>query len=426
MIDPSITELMQKDWNERAQEDANFYVAFGRRDQDMEEFFSTAIEVIRGLEWELKRIPTKNPRARRALEIGCGPGRLMRPMSRHFGEIHGIDVSDEMIRRACENLQGIPHAHLHHTSGCDLAPFADESFDFIYSYAVFQHIPSFDVVMNYLREAHRVLKPGGLLRVQINGLPQTAKVYDTWSGVRISAAQVREFSREHKMQLLALEGVDTQYMWTTMLKAQRCESHGPVRIRRITNAHSSEPVAPTRGVYSSITLWMENFPRACDLNNLRVTLGGREAFACYIGPRETDGLQQLNVMLPPMSETGLLPITLEGNGAALCPPSTIRVIPPGPQVPRVIALSDGINLMSGTRIVTRIIKATIEETGDPSTFQAWIDGQPVKNIDIFCADPLPPRYEINFEPPDGIDPGTYQLVMQLQNRRLAPISIEIT
>jgi hypothetical protein len=127
-----------------------------------------------------------------------------------------------------------------------------------------------------------------------------------------------------------------------------------------------------------------------------------------------------------MSETGLLPITLEGNGAALCPPSTIRVIPPGPQVPRVIALSDGINLMSGTRIVTGIIKATIEETGDPSAFQAWIDGQPVKNIDIFCADPLPPRYEINFEPPDGIDPGTYQLVMQLQNRRLAPISIEIT
>ncbi len=50
MIDPTITELMQKDWNARAQEDANFYVAFGRRDQDMEEFFSTAIEVVRGLE----------------------------------------------------------------------------------------------------------------------------------------------------------------------------------------------------------------------------------------------------------------------------------------------------------------------------------------------------------------------------------------
>ena len=48
-------------------------------------------------------------------------------------------------------------------AGRDLAAFADESFDLVYSYAVFQHIPSRDVVMQYLREARRVLKPGGLL-----------------------------------------------------------------------------------------------------------------------------------------------------------------------------------------------------------------------------------------------------------------------
>ena len=126
-----------------------------------------------------------NRRAWRALEIGCGPGRLMKPMSRHFGEIHGVDVSDEMVARARQNLRCIPHAHPHATSGSDLAAFADESFDLVYSYAVFQHIPSRDVVMQYLREAKRVLKTGGLLRCQINGLDKTAKIYDTWSGVRI-------------------------------------------------------------------------------------------------------------------------------------------------------------------------------------------------------------------------------------------------
>ena len=130
-------------------------------------------------------------------------------------------------------------------------------------------------------------------------------------------------------------------------------------------------------------------------------------------------------MLPRLSETGLLPIALEWNGTALCPPSTIRVIPPGPQVPRVIAVTDGVNLMSGTRIVTGVIKATIEETGNPETFQAWIGGEPVRNIDIFCADPLPPRYEINFELPAGLAPGLRQLTMQLENRRLAPVDIEI-
>ena len=66
----------------------------------------------------MKRLPpAANPRARRALEIGCGPGRLMRPMSRHFGEIHGVDVSDEMIRLAREKLRGMPHAHAHRTTG---------------------------------------------------------------------------------------------------------------------------------------------------------------------------------------------------------------------------------------------------------------------------------------------------------------------
>ena len=67
--------------------------------------------------------------------------------------------------------------------------FPAEHFDFVYSYAVFQHIPSAEVVFSYLRETVRVLKPGGFARLQINGLPKTAKAYTTWEGVRISGAE---------------------------------------------------------------------------------------------------------------------------------------------------------------------------------------------------------------------------------------------
>src|SRR3954469_8489742 len=134
---------MRKEWNDRAREDAHFYVAFGRREQDEEEFFATAGEIVRSLESELRRFPpSANHRSWRALEIGCGPGRLMRPMARHFGEIHGVDVSDEMIAQATAKLRDIPWAHAHHASGSDLAQFPDEHFDFVYSYAVFQHIPT--------------------------------------------------------------------------------------------------------------------------------------------------------------------------------------------------------------------------------------------------------------------------------------------
>ena len=174
MPDP-VRDRMRADWNQRAREDAHYYVAFGGLDQSEEEFLATAADVLRSIEGQLKRLPAKaNRRTYRALEIGCGPGRLVKPLSRHFGEIHGVDVADEMIRLARERLSDIPHAHFHATDGASLPQFADESFDFIYSYAVFQHIPSRDVVLEYMREIRRLLKPGGVFHGQFNGVAPPA------------------------------------------------------------------------------------------------------------------------------------------------------------------------------------------------------------------------------------------------------------
>src|SRR5690349_13910252 len=178
-----VSDRMRADWNERALEDAHYYVAFGARAQDEAAFLATAAEAVRAIESELKWFPaTADTRSMRALEIGCGPGRLLRPLSRHFGDIYGVDVSDEMIRLARERLRDISNAHVEATNGATLSQFADESLDFVYSYAVFQHIPSRDVVLSYMREARRVLKPGGIFRGQFNGLPHDV-VPDTWSGV---------------------------------------------------------------------------------------------------------------------------------------------------------------------------------------------------------------------------------------------------
>src|SRR5580700_5019834 len=245
MDDPETLARMREDWNARAGEDANYYVAFGRREQEEEEFFSTGADVVRDLESQLPRLRGKSA----ALEIGCGPGRLMRPMSRHFAEIHGVDVSDEMVRLARERLRDTPNAHPHHGSGAGLELFADNSFDFVYSYAVFQHIPSRDVVFHYLREAHRVLRPGGVLRCQLNGLPAQARAYDTWSGVRIAPGEIAQFARGQGFHLLALEQIWTQYMWIT------CRKRGKVappagaarRIRHITNAITGAAAAPVAG-----------------------------------------------------------------------------------------------------------------------------------------------------------------------------------
>jgi len=434
MADSDVCERMRADWNRRAREDAKYYAAFGRRAQEDEEFFATGEGLAHALEGELKRLPAGADRgAWRALEIGCGLGRLMRPLARNFGEIHGVDVSDEMVRLAREKLRGIPQAHVHRTEGADLAAFADDSFEFVYSYAVFQHIPSREVVFNYLCEARRVLKTGGIFRFQVNGLPAQGARYDTWSGVRIGAGEIGEFASENDFQLLALEGALTQYQWVTLRKQPRGWRAGLVEraaarvahIRRITNAHSSEPVVPSQGRFATASFWLEDLPEDCDLNHLEAVIGGSPGTPTYLGPPEAHGLQRLNVELPAGIESGLEPVRLAWLGRPLTPPATLRVIPPGPLVPRIAAVTDGTDLLSGTRIVTGTVKVHVEEVAHPEQFQASIDGLPVGDTDFFCTDPRPPLWEVNFKLPEGIGPGIHSLEMQLGSRRFAPVRIEV-
>ncbi|HVO99502.1 MAG TPA: class I SAM-dependent methyltransferase [Bryobacteraceae bacterium] len=429
-----IAARMREDWNARAREDAGYYVAFGRRDQDDAEFYATATEMVSSLETELRRVPMAERGDWRALEIGCGPGRLMRPMSRHFVQIDGVDVSDEMIALARQRLSDLPNAHPHHTDGASLSLFEDETFSFVYSYAVFQHIPSREVVLQYLREIHRVMKTGGLARLQFNGLPQgVGLAYDTWAGARFSSNEIMEFAREHDFQVLALEGVGTQYMWTSWLKRPRGwsweqESKEPkadLRIRRITNAGSSEPVAPSRGRWASISIWVENLPPDAGLQHLRVTVGSSYGTITYIGPPDNIGLQQINAVLPELEETGLLPVEVHWCGRVISPPAVLRVIPPGPSVPSIASVTDGVNLVAGKRIETRTIKLTLEEISRPHELEAFIDGHPVSGLEYFCVDPRPQKFEVNLRLPEQVGPGPHQLEIRMGRRKLAPISIEV-
>ncbi|HYL73874.1 MAG TPA: methyltransferase domain-containing protein [Bryobacteraceae bacterium] len=425
--DPAVSDRMREDWNQRAREDPHYYVAFGSRDQDEEGFLATAGDVLRSLETELKRFPKDaNRRAWRALEIGCGPGRLMKPMSKNFGEIHGVDVSDEMIRLAGERLRDIPHAHVHATNGASLGLFADESFDFVYSYAVFQHIPSRDVVLEYMREAKRVLKSGGIFKGQFNGLPHAA-IPDTWSGVVLSAADIRAFTRENNFQLLSLEGVDTQYMWTAWRKKSfpQPTTHTPQpAIRRVTHAYSFEPVSPNRARHAAISVWMENLPDECDLNNLNVDIDGATAEPFFIGWPIAEGIRQVNVWLPKGVRTGLLPVELQMNGTRLCAPGTVRVIPAGPQVPRIVSITDGVNLVQKNASSSGILKVQLEEVGAPESLTATIADQPVERLEIKCIDPRAPRHEVNLRLPEGLAPGHYRLQIRVGHWRL-PAEIDV-
>jgi len=102
----------------------------------------------------------------RALDFGCGVGRLTQALSKHFEEVHGVDIAPSMIELAGKLAgdDGKCHFHLNQQKG--LALFADDFFDFIYSRIVLQHM-SPALSKNYISEFIRIVKPGGLIAFQL-------------------------------------------------------------------------------------------------------------------------------------------------------------------------------------------------------------------------------------------------------------------
>jgi ubiquinone/menaquinone biosynthesis C-methylase UbiE len=431
----AVEQQMREDWNRRAREDAHYYVAFGRHNQDDGEFFGTANEVVYGLEVELKRFGKANRRAMRALEIGCGPGRLMKPLSRHFGEIHGVDVSDEMVALARRNLADIPHAHAQRSFGADLRQFADESFDFVYSYAVFQHIPDREVVLGYLKEARRVLKTGGLLWFQVNGLPfpPLGGRVDTWSGVRFTADELMQFANAHDFQMYILEGTHTQYMWTSMCKRpegwfrdiQARKPETGAFIAAISNPHSTEPAVPRSGRFACASLWMERLHPEVGLNHLGVWMGGAWGTPNYIAAHDATGRTQVNVLLPEGLPTGLVPVRAEWLGDWVGPEAIMRVRAASPMVPRLESVTDATDLLLGTRIRTRSVRVAFVELADPSHACLKLDGRAVDGILTHCVDPRKPQWDLVFALPDWAGPGPHELRIAVGKRNYPVVQLQV-
>lgn len=425
---------MREDWNRRAIEDAHYYVAFGRHNQDEDEFQATAHEVVHGLEYELRRFPREaNRRAWRALEIGCGPARLMRPLSRHFGEIHGVDVSDEMVRLARERLRDVPHAHAHLSAGADLRQFADESFDLVYSYAVFQHIPDKDVTLSYLREARRVLKTGGLLWFQVNGLAAGGAPTDTWSGARFRAEEIADFANGNDFQMYTLEGLNTQYMWTSLRKrpkgwwAELPASPPPTsaRIRKIVNPHGTEPVVPSSGRFACASLWIDDLHPECGVNHVRVRMGDGWGLANYIAPPLAGGEQQMNVLLPEGAPTGLVPVRLEWLGRQMGPEAIMRVTAASPQVPRLMTVADATDLLLGPRIRSGSVKVVMEELTNPAEVRILIDGREAAVSMAHWSCRRTPRVELVVRLDETIGRGTHVLEVAARRQRYPAVRLDV-
>ena len=98
-------------------------------------------------------------RRQRALDFGCGVGRLSRPLAERFRECVGLDISEGMLKLARELNDDRQNCRFVVNASPDLEQFESGSFDFVYSALVLQHMPSAEMVEAYVGEFLRVLRP---------------------------------------------------------------------------------------------------------------------------------------------------------------------------------------------------------------------------------------------------------------------------
>lgn len=158
---------VQENWDRLGREDPFWAVLTDPAKKgggwDPEEFFATGRAEVAAL---LESVGHLLPGRRRALDFGCGPGRLTRALAEAFERVDGVDVAPSMVELARRLDRSGGRATFHVNPAPDLALFADGAFDLAYSNITLQHVPP-RLAEGYLTELVRVLRPGGVLVFQL-------------------------------------------------------------------------------------------------------------------------------------------------------------------------------------------------------------------------------------------------------------------
>ena len=193
---------MRAYWDARARENAMFFIhsQLDYRETDETEFWASGVD---NLDRTLATHGLEIKPTDRVVEIGCGMGRITRPLANRACHVVGLDVSAEMIERAQQALHDLPNVELLVGNGCDLDGIADASADVVYSFIVFQHIPDPAITYGYIREIGRVLAPGGWALFQVSELPEIHRT-DAHRVDRTARTRIRQlFGRQPKGCLTA-------------------------------------------------------------------------------------------------------------------------------------------------------------------------------------------------------------------------------
>lgn len=121
----------------------------------------------------------------KVLDVGCGAGNMIHHLSR-YGQVKGVDVDARPVAMA--QARGYDVRQSDASGGI---PFPDASFDLVTALDVIEHVDADEAI---LREAARVLRPGGMLAISTPAFQWLWSHNDVLNGHkhRYTAAELRE------------------------------------------------------------------------------------------------------------------------------------------------------------------------------------------------------------------------------------------
>lgn len=430
--------MMKRDWDERARANSKWYINTVRMDQSEDEFDATGLNEINTLILPELVLMTegRDPKELKFLEIGCGIGRMTKHLAAIFGEVHSTDVSGEMIRQARERLGHLPNVHLHETSGVDFAALPDDYFDVAFSAYVFQHVPSKKVIASNIREAYRVVKPGGILRVHTNGVEAQSYAEvekNTWAGATFTEAEIRKLARELGAQLISVYGANTMFCWAMMRKPQSANSAARMFPRIEFHARADNAAIktiPTGGDQAWLSLIVSGLDReSADVNNVEIGIRDEVAIPRYVGrvrphfEKEArrlfgamlDQLTYIEAGIPEGLPGGLARVRVLDENGEVSFPHEIELAAAQPAAPKIVTVRNGHDYQtdicaSGPKSLLRLFVEGLDDSANCDNVKVKVGERLISPTFVGFVTDIS-GYQVDAQLPDGMEAGMTDLVL---------------
>jgi len=145
-------------------------------------------------------------------EIGCGSGRMTEFFAEHFKEVIATDISPKMIKLLKKRLERFKNISTNKDDLFDI--------DFVFSYMVFHHFATKKMVIDNFKEIYRVLKNGGIAKIQVRGKPIVSKIkWIKWYyGVSFKKDEIENIVKKIGFKVLDTKGENTKCLWLSLKK----------------------------------------------------------------------------------------------------------------------------------------------------------------------------------------------------------------